>query len=260
MSINLTASVIVRNELGRYLEPCVSHLLEFCDEVKILDDGSTDGWVEELRSAWGKDGNRVSVMFLPGVDRNAEPAFHRHAEARNKLLQFTLVGWPSHVLSIDADEFVSDGAAVRRACEGKGDLFSLTIQEVWDASPAGLFTREDGGWRSHEIGIVWKPGRFRNRPLAITDRGHATGRVPEQVYRGTRAVAVGCSLLHLGWTRKSERPERFARYRDGDGGKYHARQHIESIMWSDRRVRLTRREWPSGLESRKDDLLERIAR
>jgi glycosyltransferase involved in cell wall biosynthesis len=46
--VKLIASLIVRNELKRYLEPCVAHLLEFCDEIRVLDDRSDDGTREWL--------------------------------------------------------------------------------------------------------------------------------------------------------------------------------------------------------------------
>jgi len=173
--VKLTASVIVRNELHRYLEPCVAHLLEFCDSVRIFDDSSTDGWQEALHGAWGDDGRRVLALNGAAIGRNAEPAFFNHAAARNRLLKFTLDDWPTHILAIDADEFVGDGQAVRRACESRGDLWSLTVQEVWEAQERSLFTREDGGWRSHEIGILWRPEPFRRQVLQIRDNGHATG-------------------------------------------------------------------------------------
>ncbi len=251
--------MIVRNELARYLEVCVAHLLEFCDSVRIYDDMSTDGWQEALHGAWGDAGRRVTCLNGSTHDRNSEPAFYRHADARNRLLKFTLDDWPTHILAIDADEFVGDGQAVRRACESRGDLWSLTVQEVWEASDRALFTREDGGWRSHEIGILWRPQPFRRQPLAIRDNGHATGRVPARLDR-VRSQPTGTELLHFGWTNQAERDERYARYAIGDGGKFHARTHIDSIMWPARRVKLTRRPWPDGIAGRKADLLARVNR
>jgi glycosyltransferase involved in cell wall biosynthesis len=257
--MKLIAALICRNEKDRFLGICVSHLLEYVDEVVILDDASTDGWQEAMRDTWGEDGSRVIVQNHREQGRNQHPAFHKHAAARNRLLQFALSRDPSHILQIDCDELVSDGAAVRRSCEGPGDLFSLTVQEVWSASERALFTREDGGWRSHEIGIVWRVGAFGKTGLLIADRGHATGRVPASVNRA-RMVKTGAQLLHFGWTNVPERAERYARYRDGDGGKFHASAHIQSIMWSARRVRLVRRGWPMGLAGRQDELLARVNR
>ncbi len=255
--MNLTASVIVRNEADRYLTACVGSLLEFCDRVCILDDGSTDGWEESCAPAW--DMARVTVFRHNARGREDAPAFHKHAAARNQLLRLTLGTQPSHILAIDADEFVSDGAALRAACHTPGDVWSLTVEEVWAASEAALYTREDGGWRKHEIGIMWRTAPFRRKPMLIRDHGHATGRVPDLVSR-TRNVRTGVSLLHFGWANKAERAVRFERYHVGDGGKFHARQHIDSIMWPDRRVRLVRRGWPLALAERRAEILGRVMR
>ncbi len=257
--MNLTASVIVRNEADRYLGSCVGALLEFCDRVCIFDDGSTDGWEEACRPAWGDDGAKIAVFRHARNDRNGQPAFYRHATARNQLLKLTLGTQPTHILAIDADEFVTDGQALRRACEGTGDVWSLTVEEVWAANPSALFTREDGGWRKHEIGILWRTAPFARKPMTIRDHGHATGRVPDLVSR-TRLVKTGVSLLHFGWANKAERPVRFERYNVGDGGKFHARQHIDSIMWPDRRVRMMRRGWPVALANRQPEILGRVMR
>jgi glycosyltransferase involved in cell wall biosynthesis len=252
--VKLAASVIVRNELGRYLEPCIASLLEFCDEVRILDDGSTDGWED----ACGWD-DRVVVKRLESERRNGQPAFYQHADARNQLMRFTLEGKPTHVLAVDADEFVSDGPALRRLCEQPGDVWSLVVEEVWATARNGLFTREDGGWRKHDIGIMWRPAAFGRRPLLIRDHGHATGRVPDLV--GIRRVIRShVSLLHFGWTNRNERAVRFERYDVGDGGKFHARTHIDSIMWPDRRVRLQRRPWPAPLGHLQEEITARAER
>lgn len=257
--MKLTASVIVRDELGRYLAPCLEALLEFCDEIRVLDDGSTDGWEEALRPGWGKDAARVVTLRHQVDARNAEPAFHLHAAARNRLLGFTLEGDPTYVLAIDADEFISDGAALRRACEQVADVISVEIAEVWEACEETLCVRQDGGWRSHPIGCVWRAERFRQGVTELADRGHATGRVPEAVYR-VASRSSGTALLHFGWANVGERATRFERYAVGDGGKFHAKAHIDSIMWPAGRVQLDPWAWPGWPADLRAAVLERASR
>lgn len=244
--MKLTASLILRDELSRYLAPCIESLLTVCDEIRVLDDGSTDGWEETLRPTWGDDGARVKVHRHVVDARQGEPAFHLHAAARNRLLQFTLADDPGWVAAIDADEFITDGAAVRRACEGaRADVVSVEIAEVWEACDELLCVRQDGGWRAHQIGCVWRAQRFAKQALALADRGHATGRVPDAVHH-VRSTPSGAALLHFGWANLAERQERYDRYAVGDGGRFHAAAHIKSIMWADRRVQLEGRDWPDG--------------
>jgi hypothetical protein len=184
-------------------------------------------------------------------------SFAGHAAARNRLMHWTLQSDPAWVLAIDGDELIADGPALRQRCElTKADALALEIVEVWEATEDCLCLRTDGGWRPHDITNVWRPDRFHS-PLVIEDKGHATGRVPSAVNRARRASA-GTSLLHLGWAKESERAERYARYRDGDGGKYHAASHIESIMWPPERIRLAGRPWPDALLPVKDRLLARV--
>lgn len=253
--MKLTASVIVRNEADRYLRECVASLLEFCDEIRILDDGSTDHWLEEFRGAWGKDGSRVKAMYRLPENRNERPSFHQHAKARNVLLQVTLDGWPDYVLAVDADEFVTDGAAVRRACETGAQVVTLEIAEVWKACESELCIREDGGWRSHPIGCVWRAETFRKQALSLRDRDTATGRVPDAIH-GVPSTPSGASLLHFGWACDAERSERYERH----VGSAHARSHVESILWPDERVTLRSMPWPEMPPNRKAALLARANR
>lgn len=254
--VKLVASLIVRNELSRYLEPCIGHLLEFCDEIRVLDDDSSDGWIRELGIA--KD-SRITVLYQHVPGRNERPDFHLHAEARNALLTWTLDAQPDYVLAIDADELVADGRAVRRACETGADVVTLEMAEVWEACDDLLCIRQDGGWRSHEIGCVWRAAAFATQALSLADKGHATGRVPDAVHRG-RARPSGSVVYHFGWANRSERAERYKRYADGDGGKFHAAAHIQSIMWNDGKVECEARPWPEALEPWRTAILDRANR
>ncbi len=242
--MKLAASVIVRNELHRFLEPCIQSLLEFCDSVRVWDDCSDDGTYE-----WLLCQDRVAVGLEP------EPSFYRHeGRARNRALRWAMDGKPTHILAVDADEFVTDGAAIRLACGndlGRG-VWSLGLQEVWKADERSLWLREDGGWKAQEGGvpILWRApqGRIAHSGVwQVADRALASGREPAAVRR-IRAVPSGSGLLHFGWACEADRAARYQRYVEHDGGRFHRNAHLESIMWADRRVKLRKRPWPAGLD------------
>lgn len=240
--MKLVGSMIVRNELGRYLRESVGSLLEFCDEIAVLDDGSDDGSLE-----WLQGQSRVRVSTRPH-------AFYEHeGRARQDLLDLTLVAChPTHVLAIDADEFVSDGRAVRTACEtGEHPTYSLNMREVWELDGDCLCVREDGGWRSHPVGILWEVPDRPNR-LTMRDRALACGRVPEQAAPARGATV--CDILHFGWTNQAARQARYDRYAIHDGGEFHAGSHLESILWDDDRVVLDGIEWPEALAARRSEI------
>jgi hypothetical protein len=248
--VKITAGLILRNERHRYLEFAIANLLEFVDEIAILDDGSTDGWEELIPK-----GAPVRILYRSAMDRDERPAFHQHAEARNALLRFTLDGNPDWVIASDADELFSDGTKLRREIERTtADVLNVEICEVWEICSDRLCVREDGGWRSHPIGAVWRVAPFRSQALSLRDRQTATGRVPDAVH-GVPAGSSGVALFHLGWTRESERAERFKRYPPGSG---HANAHVASIMWPPERVKLEGWAWPRRLP--KTALLDRVAK
>jgi hypothetical protein len=236
--VKLVASMMVGPaEADRYLAPCLEHLAEFCDEICVR-------WEGEPGTMW-EPGDGFPLRIL-----NAEPTFFAHeGRARQELLDFTLAAEPTHVLAIDADEFIADGALLRDtlslaepATEPTG--WSICMQEVWNITGLGLELRQDGGWEEHDVPIVWEPGP-RPSGLAMPDRALACGRTPTQMR--ARAGHVGTAILHFGWACRAEREARWNRYVVHDGGKHHQSAHLDSIMWDDEAVKLVRVGWPPAL-------------
>jgi glycosyl transferase family 2 len=241
--MNLVASLIVRNEVDRYLGLCLEHLLEFCDEIRLYDDASTDSTAEVAASF-----DRTQVL---SVERST---FYEHeGQARQRALEWTLQANPTHVLNIDADEFVEDGPSLRKHLETSRNLsWRLCMEEVWQADSEHLHVRTDGSWRPYEVMMLWATAqpftRIRNVQLAC-------GRTPAGA--GSRTVSAGVSVLHFGWACKDDRRARYDRYMVADGGRFHAGSHLESIMWPDDRVRTQACPWPAGLEGIRSALVDR---
>ncbi len=251
--MRLIASLIVKNELKRFLQPCIESLLEFSDQIRVLDDDSTDGSREWLLGC-----ERVLVSL------NRGPSFFTNeGAARNALLDFTLGAEPTHILAIDADEFVADGRALRAAIDMDDEqpVWTLEMGEVWKADEQSLWVRRDGGWRPHAAPILYRVPDKRSSNFRIMDRALACGREPMAIRQQFRhSLKTGTQILHFGWACEEARQARYDRYLEHDGGKFHARRHLDSIMYDDRRVALARKPWPAALEIRKAALLDRINR
>lgn len=254
--MKLVASMIVRNELHRYLGLVIEHLQTYADEICVLDDGSTDGSDEYLRD------QGCNVLANDG------PAFNEHeGAARQRLLAHTMTAEPDWILAIDADEFVGDPYRLRAAIEDAGNArlsppaFTLDMQEVWEATPEVLAIRQDGGWRSHGCPILFRVPRLpqeRRQGWKINPKRLSSGREPMAVRRNYGlARGSGSAILHFGWARLSERQARYARYVELDGGKYHAGSHIESIMAPPEKIRTVTTEWPEGLRDYAEDIAHR---
>jgi hypothetical protein len=255
--VKLVASLICRNELGRYLETCVTSLLEFCDEIAIHDDSSDDRTAEWLHSQYRK-GHPIRL-----ATRNTSRFYEHEGLARQYLLGWTLLGKPTHVLAIDADELISDGPALRRLLTQNvaQPVWSLCMEEVWQADESGYRVRCDGGWRPHAVPIVYAVPNQLDSTWRIQDKQLACGREPVAVTRmAHRARPTELDVLHLGWTNAAERAARYARYVEHDAGRFHQRAHLDSIMWEDGRVRLEGRPVPAALAGIWHSVVERANR
>jgi hypothetical protein len=213
----------------------------------VLDDYSSDGSCE-----WLCDYPRVALRVNEGPS-----LFEHEGQARQQLLEWTMEGQPDYVLSIDADEFVADGQALRAALVRGKPVFGLRMGEVWGVNYEHLNVRTDGGWRPHVAPIIWKAparlgGQWRIEPKALS-----SGREPVAARRMfAQAREPVSDILHFGWANRSARQARYQRYVEADGGKFHASAHLRSIMFPDHRCRLQPREWPVGLVAYRDRIVE----
>lgn len=239
--MKLAASLVVRNELSRYLQPCIDHLLGFCDLIVVVDDASTDG-----TTAWLIDhpDDRLHVF-----GSSASHFYVHEGQTRQRLLDLTLEQKPTHVLNLDADEFISDGAAIRARIEAEPDIevWTLNMHEVWKVDERHVCSRVDGGWRIHPITCLWRAPSKLDASWRILDRKLACRRVPQHVMTAAASrKPSGVDILHFGWTNQAERRARYDRYVRHDGGKYHSAKHLRSIMFPDSDVRLAGSPWPHG--------------
>jgi len=231
--MKLVASMNTHNELHRYLPITIGRLQSFCDEIVVQDDWSDDGTFEWLQE-------RAGVT----VERNAGYTWRQNeGHLHQQLLDLTMKSEPTHILSVDADELVLYGSALREMLEedgGRHHAFTLEMNEVWQIAPWKI--RVDGGWRPHPVAILYRPHSDMSKPeWQIWGRKMAGGRVPRAVRAQQRAGmcrTLPVSILHLGWANPSEREARFKRYAELDGGKYHNKAHLDSILWSDDKVKL----------------------
>lgn len=246
--MKLVASLIVaEGEQNRYLDICLAALGEFCDEVRVVIDADCDSSVMEAFS-W-QDHRHCAVLCGPKV------RFYQHeGRARQRLLDWTLEAEPTHILAIDADEFISDGQKLRQAVSRDGNVWTLDMTEIWGAMPNGLKVRVDRQWRPRSVPILY---RVPDDPssLKILDRALACGREPVQIRQYRNPTRLDISILHFGWAKESERQQRYDRYVEHDGGEFHASAHLLSIL--DGREVLKQQPWPSDLAKYKSALLER---
>ena len=275
--MHLVASLIVRDEADKYLRESILALQQFCDEIRAVDDNSSDG------------SHKIMADMGVQVLRNDYSMFYEHeGNARQKLLDWTMEAEPTHVLVVDGDEIVSGGQQLREQMMepqpeltlrerrqargtrgsrlGSVTVWRLQMQEIWGATEDHLLVRQDGGWKEHPVPICYAvpPDHFTNRALRrhwrMPDRALACGRIPAHVIGSSNRAQtpVSADILHFGWSCEADRYMRHQRYVKHDGGAHHASKHLDSIMWDDSQVQLSTRAWPVEVDKHK--MLERINR
>ncbi|MDH4038577.1 MAG: glycosyltransferase family 2 protein [Candidatus Krumholzibacteria bacterium] len=257
--MKVVAGLLTHNEADRYVDLVAAQLASVA-HVVVVDDASTDSTPYILRD--------LAIDSQITVHQNTERVFFKHeGRCRQHLMNMVLAESPDAILAIDADELLSNPLAVTAAVDamtpGVLHAWSLPMQEIWKADDNALWVRSDGGWKQHHVPVLYSVPPDAHTMFRINDKALACGRQPQiinQLALARKATPIPCEILHFGWTRESERRQRWERYATHDGGRFHANQHIQSIMYPDRKVRLTRRDWPDALLPIKQQILERVNR
>lgn len=176
----LSAVIITRDEADR-IEACLRSLA-FCDEVVVLDGGSTDDTVARARAL----GARVEQVDWPGF-----------VAQKNRAVAAASGDW---VLSVDADEVVSEGlreAIERELAAPRADAYRLCRRNVYLGRPL-------------RGGLAWPDRRVR---LARRDKARWEGRDPHDVLVVEGAVAdLDGELVHVPYRSLGDHLSRIDRY------------------------------------------------
>lgn len=167
-ALPLSGVVITHNEADR-IARCIGSMAAVCDEIIVLDSGSTDATVDIARSL----GARVEHRDWDGFARQKNAAIER---ASNR--------W---VLLLDADEWLQPDAQLRlRALFTGGHLEDA---DCW------LLLR-----RTHFLGHAMRAGSFAREPVHRLFRAHLRhGLVPVHEYLdvdGQRVARSDIALEH----------------------------------------------------------------
>lgn len=164
----ISGVVIAMNEADR-IGRCVASLAALCDEVMVLDSGSTDATVAVATAAGAR------VVHQPWLGFAAQ---------KNAAIAAATRPW---VLLLDADEWLGDGAGERlRALFADGeaeraDVWRLSRRTHYLGAPL-----DHGGWGREAVERLFRPD-LRYLPADVHERLDLAGR---------RVAAVGVRIEH----------------------------------------------------------------
>lgn len=218
---HVTLSMVVRNETGRYLERALRHHRDAIDAAVIIDDASDDDTVKLIREC---------LQGVPlKIVSNERSIFKNEVELRAKQWRETISTQPDWILNLDADEILDDGCVKAiRGIAGQTDFryVGFPLFDMWDQH----HYRDDELWAAHKKswGLM-----FRYTPFfkyKWKDARQHCGRYPSNLnFFGLDSVDL--RVRHMGWSRESDRLEKFKRYGELDpDGQYGSMAQYRSIL------------------------------
>lgn len=206
--------VVGPGEADRFLVPVMDRVRMWADFVHVtLDHKAT---IED----------RATVGFWADAWEQSDLTWEDHeAKFRTQAwhnLELTDIQSGDFVLCLDADEVVVDHSIVRPAAiEYPDNRITFLFHEMWSEDEY----RTDGYWKPYPASIMFPyhpNGHFRDRALAC-------GREPTYVTLLPQSKVVG-HVLHYGYSKPEYRKAKYERYMRLDGGRFHARSHLDSIL------------------------------
>ena len=209
--------VVGPGEADRYLDPVLARVSEVAEVIHVaLDPFATP------------HEKNVALNWADSVTHTEEPGFTEHEG------QFRTRAWmdmeqtigpemDDSILIIDADEYIHDPDAVRRA--GRlypGYRIGFTFYHMWNEESY----RTDGAW-APSVANIMIPYRKGGRHA---DRKMACGREPMYAQNIPTQGIAASAMLHYGYCDDADKTAKYVRYTTLDGGRYHSLNHIKSII------------------------------
>lgn len=196
----------VKNE-GRWIKRCIESLFPLCDAVYVMDDGSTDGTVDEANRCLKGEVEVITSPFLGlGLDE---------ARDKNYLLAQVASEKPNYILWIDGDEELEPGGAekILRAIAEHPETpaFNLRFYYLWNNTKTVRWDRWYAGVKRPSLFKNINGVRFRSFYEGRgVHSGLHTSNCPFDLTREVRDT--DCFLIHYGYIFGDDRIAKYQYY------------------------------------------------
>lgn len=218
---NLTLSMVLKNEAGRYLRQVLEEHRHYIDKAVIIDDGSSDNSVEICKEVLS--GIPIHIV------RNDNSKFSNEIELRKQQWEETVKTNPEWILNLDADEIFEERfkTEVRSLMNQREiDVYNFRLYDFWNEQ----HYREDQYWCAH---LTFRPFLVRyNHQFQYEWREtpQHCGRFPINIGKLPSANS-SLRLKHFGWANLKDRINKYYRYLEHDPeGKYGWKEQYQSIL------------------------------
>jgi hypothetical protein len=217
------AMIVGPGESHRYLDRTLRLAGHWADRIFVYLDGADRDTLNAV-----EEGGATSWRAGGGPRFTTNESYVRHALLH--MLDDDLDAGDL-VVVLDADEELTarDGTPRRALRHVAGDdryvAWPVLFRHLWE--PDGRAYRVDGGWRPD-----YKPRIYRHAPgLAIAERQLACSAIPDFPQQAIAPWDESSFVIrHWGYARPHDRQAKYDRYMAIDGGRFHSRAHLESIL------------------------------
>lgn len=217
----ITLSMVVKNEEGRYLERVLKSLVGHIHSAVIIDDASTDGTVKLCQ--------RLLFGIPLKIVQNTESMFSDEVSLRKKQWEETVKTNPDWILNLDADELLEESfwkEAQKLMDDSKDGCCRFRLYDMWNETQY----REDEFWNAQNSSRTYLFRYQQEIAYQWRETPQHCGRFPENCNTDSKEAAK-YRVQHLGWLQEKDRKAKYKRYQQLDpGALYGVKQQYESIL------------------------------
>lgn len=217
----VTLSMVVKNEVGRYLSRVLKGLAGHIDEAVIIDDASADRTAEICKQLLAD----VPLHLV----KNKTSKFSDEISLRKQQWEETIKTNPDWILNLDADELLEDGfwEAAQAFLEDETiERCDFRLYDMWSETQY----REDAFWSAHKTSRTFLLRYRADFAYEWNETPQHCGRFPANCDSFVKA-GEEFRIRHYGWARKVDRAEKYRRYQRLDpGAVYGVGGQYDSIL------------------------------
>lgn len=215
----IIGGLLVKNEADRWLNEFLARYSTLCDEIIILDDGSSDQ-TPVICSKFGTVYLSRESYWETREWMQRETLFNLCLEKSNHN------NW---IIILDADEIINNPYKLRKYLKSLSTEytgFGLALYDMWNED----HYRSDEHWTAHKR--IWQMAtRKKDKNYTWNKTSLHCGRLPIQTSNDTISYNNDFYIKHMGWSTEKDRINKYNRYMEIDGdGKYGWLDQYKSIL------------------------------